>query len=431
MLSHFLESRASKTDLGHPGTPALAEWLGAGAPSASGQVVTATTALQASAVYACVRNTAETIASLPCLLKRVSRDDAGRRRTEDAVAHPLHGVLLNAPNDWQTSFDFWEMVVEHLQLRGNHYSRVIRNGAGRTVALEPLHPDRVTPYWTRDRRPAYEYQPDDGAREILLTGEVFHVRGPLQDDGLAGMSPIRIHRETIGMMLAARDYGARFLANDARPSGVLMVPGLTDEGRDRLKRNWREAYGGPNRHGTAVLEGDAKFQNIGMSNADAQFLQLIGATDLEIARLFRVPPYKIGIIEKSTFNNVEQQNRAFVTDTLMPLVRRIEDAIARDLMTAQGRRTLKAMFDFGELLRGDVKAQTEANAKGIQWGWDSPNDVRERQGRNPIGPEGDVYVSPVNMQPMEALLAMMNGEQQETPEPAPEPAPEPEVDDET
>ena len=398
----------------------IAEWLGANAASASGQAVTVKTALQASAVYACVRNTAETIASLPCVLKRMSHDEAGRKRSEDAAEHLLYGVLGETPNDWQTAFDYWEMVVEHLQLRGNHYSRVIRNGAGRTVALQPLHPGRVMPYWTRDRRPAYEHTPQDGPREILLAGEVFHVRGPLQDDGLMGMSPIQVHRETFGMALAARDYGARFFANDARPSGVLTVLGLNDEGRERLKHDWREAHGGPNRHGTAVLEGDAKFQNIGMSNHDAQFLELIGATDLQIARLFRTPPYKIGILEKSTLNNVEQQNRAFVTDTLMPLARRIEDAISRDLLTAAGRRALKARFEFAELLRGDVKAQTEANTRGIQWGYYSPNDVRERLDQNPIGPEGDVYVTPVNMMAMQSLLDNMNGGAQGEPKPGPE-----------
>lgn len=159
------EIRAHERPSGHPRDPVIASWLGVGAASASGQPVTVRTALQASAVFACVRNTAETIASLPCLLKRVTRDDAGRRRSEEATEHPLHSVLLHAPNGWQTAFDFWEMVVEHLQLRGNHYSRIVRNGAGRTVALEPMHPDRVRPFWTRDRRPAYEHQPETGARD--------------------------------------------------------------------------------------------------------------------------------------------------------------------------------------------------------------------------------------------------------------------------
>ncbi len=422
------EVRAAKGPSGPPRDPVIAEWSGAGQPSASGQAVTVRTALQASAVFACVRNTAETIASLPCLLKLVIRDDAGRRRSEEATAHPLYGVLLHAPNEWQTAFDFWEMVVEYLQLRGNHYSRVDRNGAGQTIALEPMHPDHVRPFWTRDRRPAYEYQPEEGPREILLAGEVFHSRGPLQGDGLMGATPIAIHRETFGMALAGRDYGARLFANDARPIGVLESEGvLSDEAYARLKADWQATYGGPNRHRVAILEQKTKFNNIGMTNEDAQYLQTRGFTDLEIARLFRVPPYKIGILEKSTLNNVEQQNRAWVTDTLVPLARRIEDAIKRDLMTPQGRAQLASMFDFSELLRGDVKVQSEAHARGIQWGWYSPNDVRERIGENPIGPEGDVYVSPVNMQPMAALMeaGTSSGESK----PANEPGPKPEDDE--
>ena len=399
------EIRASKGPAGAPRDPALAEWLGAGAASVAGQVVTSQTSLQASAVYACVRNTAETMASMPCVLKRATEGETGRRRTTDATEHPLYHVLLREPNEWQTAFDFWGTAVEHLQLRGNFYARIRRNGSGQTVALDPLHPDRVTPYWTRNRRPAYEHRPTDGPREILLAGEVLHVRGPLQGDGLKGASPITLHRETVGMALASRDYGARLFRNDARPSGVLEMDGtLDDEPFQRLKDGWQDAYGGVNRHNVAILEHGAKYRNIGMTNEDAQYLETRGFTDVEIARLFRVPPHKIGIKSQMTLNNIEHQNREWVTDTLMPVARRIEDPISRDLLTARGRRTLFARFDFGELLRGDVKAQTEAHTKGIQWGYYCPNDVRERMQLNPIGPEGDVYLTPVNMQAMTALL---------------------------
>ena len=352
-----------------------------------------------------MRNTAETIASLPCVLKHVEVDDRGRKRSTDAIDHPLHSVLLSTPNDWQTAFDFWEMVVEHLQLRGNHYSRIVRNGAGQTIALDPLHPDHVMPFWTRDRRPAYQYTPPYGGREILLRHEIFHVRGPIQGDGLKGSSPIALHRETFGYALAARDYGARLFANDARPRGVLELEGtLDEEAQTRLKGNWQAAYGGSNRHSVAVLENGLKYQNIGMTNEDAQYLETRGFTDAEIARIFRTPPHKIGIQIQSTFNNLEQQNREWVTDTLIPLGGRIEGAISRDLLTPAARKVFKPRIDFAELLRGDIKTRNEANAKGIQWGYLSPNDAREREGENPIGPEGDVYITPVNMQPMQSLM---------------------------
>ena len=405
MLSHSIQTRAS-SDAGSAGDPALAGILGSGNASASGAVVTTKTALGVSAVFACVRNTAESIAGLPCVLRETVHD-GDQVRTEDAVAHPLYSVLIGRPNEWQTSFDYWAGVIEHIQLRGNHYSRVIRNGAGFTIGLEPLHPDRVRPYWTSRRLPAYEYYSESGEREIFLTGEIFHVRGPLQDDGLSGMSPIQIHRETIGMAQASRDYGARLFANDAQPRGVLELDGaLDDQAFQRLKEDWKNQFGGKNLHSVAILEGGAKFNAIGLSNEDAQYLETRKFTDAEIARLFRVPAHKIVIDTQLTLNNIEHQNREWVTDTLNPLARRIEDAISRDLITEDGRLTLKPRFDFGELLRGDVKTQTEANSKGIQWGWLSPNDVRERFGLNPIGPEGDVYVSPVNMQPMAALLGM-------------------------
>lgn len=408
-----------------PRDPVIAEWLGGGATSASGQVVTQRTALQASAVFACVRNTAETIAALPCVLKSFEFDGNGRKRSTDATEHPLYSVLLTNPNSWQTAFDYWEMVIEHLQLRGNHYSRILRNGAGQTTGLDPLHPDRVTPFWTRDRVPAYRYNPPEGGQEILLRTEIFHVRGPIQGDGLRGSSPIALHRETIGLALGARDYGARLFANDARPRGVLEMDGvLDDEGQDRLRRNWQVAYGGENRHKVAILEDGLKYNPIGMTQEDAQYLETRGFTDVEIARLYRVPPHKIGILGNSTFNNLEQQNREWVTDALVPLGGRIEAAIGRDLLTPSARLTFEPRFDFAELLRGDIKTRTDANAKGIQWGYLSPNDARERDGLNPIGPEGDVYITPVNMQPMGDLLRPPASGDDDPPENPTNPTPE-------
>ncbi len=414
MLSHLAERRAGR----HPRDPALASLLGAPAATAAGRAVDEREALGATAVYACVRNTAETLAEMPCRLRRVARDEAGRERGEDALGHPLRRVLLEAPNAWQTAFDFWECVVEHLELRGNHYSVVRRDGAGRAAGLEPLHPDRVDVRWDPSerapgRRPLYLVEGEAG-RSALWPGEIFHVRGPMQGDGLLGSSPIRIHRETVGMALAAREYGARLFANDSRPAGVIETDGVFEDEsrREEFKRQWRESYAGQQRHGVAVLEAGLRFKAIGMSNGDAQYIELRGFTDLEIARLFRVPPYKIGVLEKSTLNNVEQQNRAWVTDKLAPLARRIEDAVQRDLIAPSSRGSLQARFDFSQLLRGDVRARTEASARGIQWGWLSPNDVRAREGLNPIGPAGDVYVSPVNMRPMADLLDGSGGREE-------------------
>ena len=225
------------------------------------------------------------------------------------------------------------------------------------------------------------------------------------NDCLVGTSTIKHQKDTIGYAIGAQRYGSRLFKNDARPVGTLEIPAaLKQEAYDRLKKGWKENYGGENQHGVAILEDGAKFNKIAMSNEDAQYLQSRGFTDLEIARIFRMPPYKIGILEKSTLNNVEQQNRAWVSDKLATLASRVEHAISRDLLTTSGKRHFRPRHDFAELLRGDHKVRSDSNRAGIQWGYLNRNDVREIEGRPPIGPAGDVYVTPGNMQAIDTLL---------------------------
>lgn len=381
----------------HPRDPALADWLGGGAATSSGVAVTSRNMLAASAVSACVRNIAETVSTMPCELQRIERDADGRKRREEAIQHPLYWVLLEHPNEWQTAVNYWEGVTRHVQMRGNHYSIIHRNGAGQVISLQPLSPDSVYPFWSPAGKPAYRVVLPAGTEVTLLAGEIFHVRGPTVEDGLIGLSPVAVHRHTIGMALAARDYGASLFRNDGRPVGLLESDEvLDDDVVKRLKESWRENQTAENRHKIAVLEQGLRFKAISLSQEDAQYIQTRGFTDLEIARLFRVPPVKIGILERATYRNVEEQQRAWVADTLLGMARRIESAISRDLLIPAGRRRFRAVFNFAELLRGDVKTQAEVHSKRIQWGVYSPNDAREDLGLNPR-PGGDDYLTPKNM----------------------------------
>ena len=426
MLSHLVGLRDQVNPL-HPRDPALAELWGE-APSSSGQVVNPKTALSSSVVFACVRNTAETLASLPCLLKRIEIDDKNRRRVYNAINHPLFPVLSQTPNRWQTAFEFWELAITHLELRGNSYSYIVRNAIGQVTELIPIHPDTIMPFWTRDKMPAYQWTPMNGPSEVLLFGEVLHIRNFTYGDGLLGSNPIKMHRETIGVALASRDHGARLFANDARPRGVLYTDKtLFDPAQKRMAKDWGEKYGGQNRGRIAILEEGLKYTSLSMSNEDAQYIQSRGWDALEIARLFRTPPSKVGITEKSTFNNVEQQNRNWVTDKIGPITRRCVMAVVRDCLTATGRKTFAPLFDLAGLLMGDLKARTDHYSKGIQWGWWSPNDVREKEGENPIE-EGDVYRSPLNMGPLDKIDE--NAPNEDPPEPPDPPAkPEPDFDE--
>jgi len=219
-LTGIIEALLSKeeraTQSAHPRDSVVAAWWGSGASTAAGVSVTPDKALTSGAVWAAVRLLAETVAMLPLFVyKRLPKD--GREADRD---HPLWRVLSDRPNRWQTPFEFREMMMGHVLLRGNAYAEILATGGNPIEEVMPLHPDRVVPFWAPDGRRAYRYQPREGGQRILLQDEVFHIHG-LTSDGLKGLGPIQLHRETVGEDLAAQEYGARFLANDATPRGIL------------------------------------------------------------------------------------------------------------------------------------------------------------------------------------------------------------------
>jgi HK97 family phage portal protein len=368
-----------------------------GLPSASGMLVSPEAAMQLSAVYACVRVCAETLASLPCIVyKRLP--DGGKVR---ALDHPLYDVLHDQPNIYQTSFEFWEMMQGHLELRGNAFAHIIPGPRGAIDSLIPIHPDRVQVYRLENGRLRYQVrQWWNGALENFAMEEIWHLRG-ISSDGIVGMSTVSVAREQLGTALAQQEYSARFFANDSRPSGVLQTENeLNDTSRATIKAGWQEANTGMNRHKVAVLEQGLKYQAISVSNKDSQFIETQQFQRGQIASLFRVPPHKIGDLTKATFSNIEQQSIEFVTDCMRPRVVRVERRIATDLIEPLGLEgEYFAEFLMDALLRGDLKSRYASYAIGRNWGWLSPNDVCQMENRNPIAAEkgGDDYLRPLNM----------------------------------
>ena len=403
-LGRILGTRATKLPSRPLKDPALAALLGVRALSSSGVAVTPDTALALSAVYACVKVLAESIASLPLVVYR-RRADGGRTRATD---HPLYALLHDAPNRWQTSVEWREMMMGHLALRGNAYALIVDDArSGRITGLVPLDPRRVRPFATPDGGIAYEWLPDAGARTILLPREVLHLRG-LTKDGIVGLSPIEEARETIGLGLAAQEYGARLFANDAQPRGILKTGEvLGDDATRALLKAWEERHrGASNAHRIAVLEGGMEWVQIGMTNEDAQFLELRRYQDTDVARLFRMPPHKIGILDRATFSNIEQQALEFVQDALLPHVRRWESRLTLSLLSDDDRRTHYVEFVMDGLLRGDFASRMAGYAVGRQWGWLSVNDIRRMENLDPVA-DGDVYLAPLNMAPSPSLLDIL------------------------
>lgn len=370
----------------------------------SGKRVNERSAMQMTAVYSCVRILSEAVASLP--LHFYMYDENGSKKK--AIEHPLYFLLHDEPNPEMTSFVFRETLMTHLLLWGNAYAQIIRNGKGEIIALYPLMPDRMTVNRDEKGRLYYEYLTHTDDVPInkdtvvrLNSSDVLHIPG-LGFDGLVGYSPIAMAKNAIGLSIAAEEYGSKFYANGAAPSGVLEHPGTLKD-PTKVRESWTQTFGGShNSHKVAVLEEGMKYTPISISPNEAQFLETRKFQINEIARIFRVPPHMVGDLEKSSFSNIEQQSLEFVKYTLDPWVSRWEQAMVRSLLSKDDKKKYFIKFNVDGLLRGDYQSRMNGYSIGIQNGFMSPNDVRELENLDLIPDEegGNTYMVNGNMMPI-------------------------------
>lgn len=361
-----------------------------GAQTASGVHVTTDRAVRLSTVFKIGKVISETVAMLPIHFFK----DKGEER--DRISDfPLARKLNRQPNPWQTPFEFRQMVEVHRDWRGNGYARIYWADNGDVDMLVPLHPDRVKPELLADGSVRYKVKTLDGSREeTLLPGEVMHIKG-LTLDGYTGVNPIEYERETIGSAIAARDYGSRFWHNDARPPFWVEVPGKfeNNEARTNFRSEWQAAYGGANRGRPATLDRGMKIHELGLKNSDAQWLDFRKYSEIDICGLWRMPPHKIGILDRATWGNIEQQNIEFVSDCILPQAISWAQCIWRDLVVDFD---IYADLVVEQLLRGDIKTRYEAYGIAIEKGFMTPNEPRRKENMNPL-PGLDRPRMPANM----------------------------------
>lgn len=388
----------------------------------AGKRVDARTAMQLTAVYACIRVLSESVAQLPLHLYRY--EDGKRIKATD---HPLYFLLHDEPNPEMSSFNWREAMMNNLLAFGNGYSQIIRNRKGEPMALYPLMSDKMTV--SRDPKTKqiyYEYTFSDkeiGAKNAsdekirLDPSEVLHVPG-MGFDGLVGYSPLAMAKHAIGTGLACEEYGAKFFENSAVPTGVLETPNVMNEDRvSRLRDSWHDIYGGSTRAGkVAILEEGMTYKPISISPEQVQFLQTRKFQTGEIARIFRVPGHMIGDLEWTTYANIEQQSIEFVKYTLDPWLTRWEQAIQRQLLSPEEKANYYTRFNVDGLLRGDYQSRMNGYAVGRQNGWYSSNDIRDLENMELIPEEegGDLYLINGNMTKLkDAGLFGKNGTAQE------------------
>jgi len=357
-------------------------------PGSAGSMGGDSSAMQIISVYACVSLIADAVSTLP--LYAYQRVGGNRRPVDPAPA------LIAQPFAEITRQDWLTQVMTSLLLRGNSYSQVAeRDRLGYPTQLVPLHPDQVSVR----RSPA-------GQREYRVngtptpSGEIVHIPGIMLPGALVGVNPIEMARTSLSLAKQAEAYGEAFFRNSAQASVVIEVPGSLDEDETlEMARAWSAAHQGVGlSHLPAVVTGGAKVTQISINPDDAQFLETRNLSRLEIAMLFRVPPHKLGDTDRTTSwgTGIEQQEIAWVTDTLRSWLSRIEGAITPLLP-----EDIFARFNLAGRLRGDTLQRFQAYTMARMGGWSNIDEIREKEDEPPL-PDGmgQDYLQPLNYAPI-------------------------------
>ena len=370
-----------------------------GMQSASKIPVNEHKALGLATVFSCTNVVSETVATLPFKLMRRQ----GKKR-DVATDHPLNDLISNVPNREMTSTDFRLAMQGALSLRKNAFAQIRRNRAKEAVELIPIHPSQITKRRVgtgRDRRIVYEHRPPNGEQGTFEFDRMLHLRG-LSSTGLIGRDLIGTVTDVIGLAIALETNASKFFANDSRPGIILShEKTLSEDAQERLKKALDDRMGVDNWCIPMVLEEGLKLDRLRDSNKDSEFEKSRERQDYAIARVFRMPPHKIGLLERATFSNIEHQGIEFVSDTIMPQVVIWEQQCNMMLLTEKERAAgFYFKFNLGGLLRGDLLSRFKAYAIARQWGWFSADDVLELEDRNPLPDgQGETYLSPMNMVP--------------------------------
>jgi HK97 family phage portal protein len=354
-------------------------------------------ALRFSAIYNCCRVLAETFSSAP-LIEYRKLPNGDRLVTNETG---IWDVLANVPNEEMSDFNFNEMGMYQLNLGGNFVSQRLVNKYGGLVGLTPFRWHRVIIMRKDMIGPLiYKVTPQNGFPEqILSRGEVFHVPGPSLN-GIIGLTPIEFYGAAAKLGLNYEKFLTKFIQNGALSSGMFKHPGgLKDEAYQALKKDLKKEYQGMENAGVPMLlEDGLDFIHLTMKLADAELLLSRKFQIEEIARFYRVPLHMVGDLSRSTNNNIEHQSLEFIMYTMLPWFKRWEACIKTQLLTRQQRAAGYFFeYDMHGLLRGDAQSMAQAFATGRQWGWLSVNDIRRSLNINSIGPEGDIYLQPMNM----------------------------------
>ncbi len=378
------------------GDSPLVHWL-SGGPAASGINVDENVALSMTAVFCAVRRISQSVARLP--LHTLFRGENGIQRK--AKEHGNYRLLWLQPNQLQTAFEFWELMIVNLLVRGNAFAELQRDMSGKPIALWWLRADRVRIVML-DGEPFYAYTYPDGYQAVFDRDHVLHIPG-FSLNGLVGMNTIQVMKESLGLTAALEAFASLFFGNGANTSGWIEFPNkLDDDVKALIRKQIEDNYGSiRNSHRTMVLDQGMKWNQRGISPEDAQALQSRTFQVTEVARIWDIPPHMLAELTRSTNNNIEQQSLEFVLYGLGPIVARLEPRIMISMFDAKELDAgYYVKFSMDALLRGDSAARAAFYQAMWQMGALSQDEIREKEDMPPLpdGAGAKTWV-PVNYMP--------------------------------
>ncbi|QIC06079.1 phage portal protein [Brevibacillus sp. 7WMA2] len=365
-----------------------------GSTTYSGERVTGDTALLNSNVYTCASILGGDIGKLPIQIFTRKGNRIERDRN-----HSVTSLLGIRPNPYMNAYTFKELLQVHVMLWGNAYALIDWGWNGRLEALWPLNPS-VTEVTTDPNTGEVWYTTTlpNGEQRKIPWFDVLHLEA-ISKTGLKGISPISVIREKIGIQQASDKFIGTFYANGTTSRGILKVPDiLQPEAKDRTREEWQKLNTGLNNaHKVAILDGGLDYQSLGMPLKDAEFIETQKFGIGEIAKIYKIPPHKLGQLDRATFSNIEHQSIEYVKNTLQPIITNWEQEIDYKLFTSKERKQYYSKFNVESELRGDCQSRAQYYKDMVSISAITFKEVREKENQNGYGEIGDRPINPLNM----------------------------------
>ena len=341
----------------------------------SGTVVNPETVFRVNAIFSAVSLISDTISTLPV--------DSYIRRDGARFAFRPRPAWVQQPDVDTTKEAFYGSLIVSMLLDGNGFVRVFRDGAGRVVNMTVLNPAKVEIRKDKVGGVTYIYE---GEGKPLNKNELMHIPDVVRPGETRGISRVTALKDNFGLALALESYAARFFGQGASTQGIIEFPGnLTPEQAKQLVDGFDARHKGFRKsHKTGVLSGGAKYVNTSVENDKAQFIDSRRMAVEDVARAFNIPPHLLGLPGTNTYSSVEQNNIAFVTHTLRPIVQKLESAFTPLMANEPGGTTAFIKFTLDGLLRGDANSRFTAYSTGLQAGYLTINDIRRLEDLPPV-----------------------------------------------